>query len=396
MAKNKLTALKIKSAPVGKHNDGDGLWFHRRHDGGAQWFLRYTIYGRRREMGLGSFDDVSLSEARALALQWRTLLRQGKDPIKEREKLQRDAAKTDSLLSVVAEAAFEARKAELKGDGEAGRWFTPLRLHVLPKLGKMPVEEIDQNDIANTLKPIWHTKADTARKAMNRLGIAIRHGSAMGFDVDIQVTEKAKELLGKTRHKAKNIPSLPWREVPAFYENLGASTMSSLALRLLILTAVRSGPLRQARWEEIDGNTWTIPAEKMKSLRDAAEDFYVPLSTEAQRVLDILRPFQRDGFVFPSPKKGVLSDMAMLKFLKDQGHDFRPHGFRSSFSTWVQEATDTPDKIAKHSLSHSVGSKVDRAYARTTLLDKRRVLMERWAQFVVGDVSAVAKQEPQA
>lgn len=393
-AKNKLSALKLKNAPSGKYNDGDGLWFHRRSDGGAQWFLRYTIYGRRREMGLGSFDDVSLSEARELAHQWRSLARQGKDPIKEREKLQRDAARTDSILATVAEAAFEARKAELKGDGEAGRWFTPLRLHVLPKLGKTPVEEIDQNDIANTLKPIWHTKADTARKAMNRLGIALRHGAAMGFDVDLQATDKAKELLGKTRHKAKSIPSLPWQDVPAFYATLGASTMSRLALRLLILTAVRSGPLRQARWDEIDGNTWVIPADKMKSLKDAAEDFYVPLSSEAQRVLDLLRPFERDGYVFPNARKGVLSDMTMLKFLKDQGHEFRPHGFRSSFSTWVQEATDTPDKVAKHSLSHSVGTKVDRAYARTTLFEKRRILMEKWGKYVSSH-SGVSKDAAQ-
>jgi integrase len=224
-------------------------------------------------------------------------------------------------LDTVAEAAFEARKAELKGDGEAGRWYTPLRLHVLPKLGKTPVEDIDQNDIANTLKPIWHTKADTARKAMNRLGIALRHGAAMGFDVDLQATEKAKALLGKSRHKSTNIPSLPWQNVPAFYATLGTTTMSRLALRLLILTAVRSGPLREARWEEVDGNTWIIPAEKMKSLKGAAEDFYVPLSSEAQRVLDLLRPFEKDGYIFPNPKKGVLSDMAMLKFLKDQGHE---------------------------------------------------------------------------
>ena len=357
--------------------------------------MRYTIYGRRREMGLGSFDDVSLSEARQLAHKWRTELRLGKDPIKERAKLQRDAARTDSILDTVAEAAFEARKAELKGDGEARRWYTPLRLHVLPKLGKTPVEDIDQNDIANTLKPIWHTKADTARKAMNRLGIALRHGAAMGFDVDLQATEKAKALLGKSRHKPTNIPSLPWQKVPAFYATLGTSTMSRLALRLLILTAVRSGPLREARWEEVDGNTWIIPAEKMKSLKGAAEDFYVPLSSEAQRVLDLLRPFEKDGYIFPNPKKGVLSDMAMLKFLKDQGHEFRPHGFRSSFSTWVQEATETSDNVAKHSLSHSVGSKVDRAYARTTLLEKRRILMEQWAEHVSSSVSdAQIKRAP--
>lgn len=334
-------------------------------------------------MGLGALDDVGLSEARRLAEKWRSCVRDGKDPIKERERLSREAARTDSRLEDVAEAAFEAKKAALKGDGIAGRWFTPLKLHVLPKLGKVPVEEIDQQDIKNAIQPIWHSKAETARKAMNRLGIVLKHGAAMGYDVDLQATEKAKALLGKTRHKATNIPALPWAEVPAFYATLGEASMSRLALRLLILTAVRSGPLRQARWEEINGDTWVIPAANMKSRLDEAVDFDVPLSSEAQRVMELLKPFEKNGYVFPNPRKGVLSDMAMTKFLKDQGHEFRPHGFRSSFSTWVQEATTTPEAVAKHSLSHAVGTKVDRVYARTTLLEKRRDLMEKWAGFVV-------------
>lgn len=376
----------MKNAPVGKHSDGGGLWLNRRPDGGAQWFLRVTIHGRRREMGLGALDDVGLSEARQLAEKWRACVREGKDPIKERERLSREAVRTDSRLENVADAAFEARKAELKGDGTAGRWFTPLKLHVLPKLGKVPVEEIDQQDIKNAIQPIWHSKAETARKAMNRLGIVLKHGAAMGYDVDLQATEKAKALLGKTRHKATNIPALPWAEVPAFYATLGEASMSRLALRLLILTAVRSGPLRQARWEEIDGDTWVIPAAKMKSRLGEAVDFDVPLSSEAQRVLELLRPFEKSGYVFPNPRKGVLSDMAMTKFLKDQGYEFRPHGFRSSFSTWVQEATTTPEAVAKHSLSHAVGTKVDRVYARTTLLEKRRSLMEDWGKFITSQI----------
>lgn len=128
--------------------------------------------------------------------------------------------------------AFEARKAQLKGDGKAGRWFSPLELHVLPKLGRVPVEELDQQDITNTLAPIWHTKADTARKAMNRLGIVMRHAAAMGLDVDMQATEKAKALLGKSRHQPKHVPAMDWREVPAFYQSLNEGTITNLALRL--------------------------------------------------------------------------------------------------------------------------------------------------------------------
>lgn len=390
-AKNKLTALQVKNVPPGKYNDGGGLWLHRRADGGAQWFLRVVVHGRRREMGLGSLDYVSLGEARQLAEKWRAVVRQGKDPIKERERLAREAAKTDSRLENIANEAFEARKAELKGDGEAGRWFSPLRLHVLPKLGQVPVEEIDQRDIRDALKPIWHSKGETARKALNRLGIALRHGAAMGYDVDLQAVDKAKELLGKSRQKSSHIPSLDWREVPAFYQTLGAKTMSELALRLLILTAVRSGSLRFARWEHINGDTWTIPAEDMKGLRDKTDDFEVPLSAEALSVLEHLRPFERSGYIFPGARKGVMSDVAMLKYLKDRGYEFRPHGFRSSFRTWCDEATDTPQRISETALAHSVGTKVQRAYLRTQYFERRRLLMEQWAQFVSGQTAQVIR-----
>lgn len=379
--------MGVKNTAPGKHADGAGLWLHRRHDGGAQWFLRFVVHGRRREMGLGSLNNVSLKEARQLADKWRSIVREGKDPIKERSRLQREAEKTDSRLQNIAEEAFEARKAELKDDGNAGRWFSPLANHVLPKLGKVPVEELDQLDIKNTLQPIWHSKSDVARKAMNRLGIVLRHAAAMNYDVDLQATQKAKALLGKSRHQAKNIPALHWRGVPEFYRGLGDRTMSEVALRLLILTAVRSGSLRNARWDQFDSDTWTIPADNMKGRIGEVSDFAVPLSDEALAVLDLMRPFERGGFVFPGQKKGVMSDMAMTKFLRDKGYDFRPHGFRSSFKTWCSEAADVPHEVSEAALGHVGGSKVVRAYNRTTYLEKRRPVMCEWAAYVTGPES---------
>ena len=170
-ARNRLSAALVKAAPAGKHCDGGGLWLVKRPDGGAQWVLRYTIHGRRREMGLGSVPDVSLAAARQMAERWRAAAAANLDPIKVREREAREAARADISLAVITDAAFEARKAELKGDGQAGRWLSPLQNHVLPKLGKVPVTDIDQRDIRDTLAPIWHTKADAARKALNRLGI---------------------------------------------------------------------------------------------------------------------------------------------------------------------------------------------------------------------------------
>ena len=182
--RNKLSAAFVKAPPVGKHNDGAGLWLHKRADGGAQWFMRVTVHGRRREMGLGGLASVPLKEARTMADQYRAMAASGVDPIKERERRNRELARADNTLRKIAEAAFEARKAELKGDGKAGRWFSALELHVLPKLGKVPVEEIDARDIRDVLQPLWHTKAETARKALNRLSVVLKHGAALGLDVD--------------------------------------------------------------------------------------------------------------------------------------------------------------------------------------------------------------------
>src|SRR6056297_346496 len=310
---HKLSSNAPATKAPGKYADGGGLWLHKRKDGGAQWVLRVTVHGRRREMGLGSFPAVSLKGAREEAEKWRGYVRRGLDPIKERERERRAAARNLHLLNDIARDAFESRKAELKGDGKAGRWFTPLQLHVLPKLGKMPVSQIDQRDIRDTLAPIWHTKASTAQKAMDRLRICLRHAAALGLDVDLQATDKAKALLGKQRHIVKNIPAMNWRDVPDFYQSLNGGSTSELALRLLILTAVRSGPLRHMHLDQIDCDIWTIPAGAMKGRVGATTDFRVPLSQEAQAVIAEATPFARDGFLFPGVRKGVISDMTMSK-----------------------------------------------------------------------------------
>ncbi|WP_322867336.1 tyrosine-type recombinase/integrase [Aquicoccus sp. G2-2] len=381
-ALNRLSASEVKAASVGKHADGGGLWLVKREDGGAQWVLRITVHGRRREMGLGAYPDRSLKEARAEAEKWRAMVRQGLDPIKERDRQRREAARNIHMLCDIARDAFESRKADLKGDGKAGRWFSPLELHVLPKLGKVPVADIDQKDIRDTLAPIWHIKADTARKAMNRLGIVMRHAAALGLEVDLQATDKAKALLGKQRHTVTNVPAMNWRDVPAFYQSLDGGSITELALRLLILTAVRSYPLRFLHVDQIDGDVWTIPAEAMKGRVGATSDFRVPLSTEAQAVIAEARKFARDGFLFPGVKRGVISDMTMTALMNRRGLKERPHGFRSSFRDWTAEATNTPREVAETCLGHTTGSGVERAYRRTDFLEQRRALMERWAHLL--------------
>jgi len=391
MALQKLTAIQVKKSKPGKYADGGGLWLVKRADGGGQWVLRVTVHGRRREMGLGSLEAVSLKEARETAEQWRAVVRQGKDPIKERARLTREMAKGDNTLATVALEAFEARKADLKDDGKAGRWFSPLELHVLPRLGKIPVEEIDQQDIKATLAPIWHEKADTARKAMNRLSIVMRHAAAMGLEVDIQATDKAKALLGKTRHVVTHIPSLHWKEVPEFYETLTDGTLTHLALRLLILSGLRTKPIRFCNLDQIEGDVWTVPAVYMKSRKGKAVDFRVPLTGEMLSIIEQAKPFARDGYLFPSVRKGVMSDATMSRMMERRGLEARPHGFRASLRTWAAETTDAPWEVAEMLIAHSFGTKVEKTYLNTDFLEQRRILMERWADHVTGQMGAVLR-----
>jgi integrase len=397
VALNKLTAAKVKSKAPGKFSDGGGLWLHRRKDGGGQWFLRFTLHGVRHEMGLGSVrtDDTgsgfTLAGVRSKAEACRALVRDGKNPIKEREKSKQAAITNLHCLRDVAIDAFESRKAELRDDGKAGRWFSPLELYVLPRLGKTPVAEIDQRDIRDTLAPIWHTKADTALKAMNRLNITIKHAAALGLDVDIQAVDKAKALLGRQRHTVKNIPSLNWREVPEFYLSLSDGGVTHLALRLLILTAMRSKPIRFAHVDQFEGNVWTVPASLMKGRLGKVSEFRVPLSKDATQVVADAIKISRDGFLFPSVRKGVISDATMSRMMERRKMIARPHGFRASFRTWCAEATDTPKELAETALGHVIGNEVERAYRRTDLLERRAVLMQKWADHASGKRGSVTR-----
>ena len=390
-ARNRLPPSFLRKAPPGKYCDGAGLWLVVREDGGAQWVLRVTVHGRRREMGLGGYPALGLAEARKVADRWRAMAKARRDPIKEREAEARAARREDISLAILTADAFEARKAELKGDGAAGRWLSPLTLHVLPKLGRVPVTDLDQRDIRDCLAPLWHTKADTARKALNRLSIVMKHAAALGLDVDLQATDKARALLGRSRHVAAHIPAMAWPEVPAFYASLEEPTPTHLALRLLILTGVRSNPLRHIRLDEIEGEVWTVPAEAMKGRKGATEAFRVPLSREALRVIDLARPHARGGFLFPSVRKGVISDATMSRHMERRGLEARPHGFRTSLRTWLAEATDAPHDVAEMMIAHVRHEKTVRAYKRTDFLEQRRVLAERWADHVTGGAGRVLK-----
>lgn len=191
--------------------------------------------------------------------------------------------------------------------------------------------------------------------------------------------------------KPKNIPALPWSDVPSFYASLNDGTTTQLALRLLILTAVRSGPVRKAHEDQFEGDVWTIPAEIIKGRRDATEDFRVPLSDSALNVIEAAKKQSRNGFLFPSVRKGIISDATMSRLMERREMEARPHGFRSSFRDWVAETTNTPHEVAETALGHVVGGSVERAYRRTDYLEQRRSLMQRWADFVSGRQAEIVR-----
>lgn len=379
-ALNRLSAAHVKHAKVGKHCDGGGLWFFQRPDGGAQWVLRFTHQGRRFEMGLGALRDIPLAAARRQAEMWRVVVKEGRNPMEERQRRLADAARGRPSFAEVFVQAFEARKAELKGDGKAGRWDSPLRVHVVPKIGEREIESLDQADVKAVLDPIWHEKPEAARKALNRMRIVFRHAAAKGLDVDLQATDKAKELLGAQRHTPQHIPALEWSEVPTFFQSLDSNVMSERALQFLILTAARSSEIRYCHLDEIKDDLWTIPAARTKT----GVEHRVPLSPAAQTVVRNSAAFARDGFLFPGKSRGVISDMAMTALFRRRDLKARPHGFRSSFRTWCAEATDAPREVAETCLAHKTAGAVEAAYRRTDYIDARRDLMASWAAHVTG------------
>ncbi|WP_085799747.1 tyrosine-type recombinase/integrase [Roseovarius aestuarii] len=371
--------MKAKNLDVGKYADGQGLWLFKRNRIFGKWVLRIAINGKRREMGLGPWPDVSIVEARERASEARRKVRDGIDPIEERAKRKRKIERL--TISKAIESCFVARQAELKNEGHAGRWMSPLNTHVLPKYSNLAIEDVDQHILKEMLEPIWHKKAETASKTLNRLNLTLQHAAALGLDVDLQATMKARALLGKQRHTVTHIPSMPYQDMPKFYKWLsGKSLSATLALQYLILTATRTSEVRFATKDEIEGDVWTLPADRTKTRKERR----IPLTNEALKVLNIAKTGNSFSYLFRSPQGKPLSDAAMATFMKREGYDARPHGFRATFRTWVEDQTDTPIEVKESALGHAVDVGVVGAYQRSDRLAKRRVLMEQWAIFLCG------------
>lgn len=373
MIYNALSQMKAKNLGAGKYADGQGLWLIKRSKQAGKWIQRLYVDGKRRDMGLGRWPDVSIAEARDKANLARRTLRDGSDPIQARQSTQKRVQRL--TVAEAIDGCFKARQAELKGDGKAGRWMSPLLVHAIPKIGNKAIEDIDQHELKKLLEPIWHDKAETARKILSRLSLTLKHAAALGLDVDLQAVMKTQALLGKQRRETVHIPALPYCDAPNFYRWLCTKDLiAAYALRFLILTVARTSEVRFATYDEINGDVWTLPPERTKTGREHR----IPLTDEALQVIELANASDDQALLFRSPRGKPLSDAAMSAFLKREAYDARPHGFRATFRTWVEEQTETPFEVKEACLGHVVDSEVVQAYQRSDRFERRRLLLSRW------------------
>ena len=343
-------------------------------------------------MGLGSWPAVGLAEARRERDRWAAEIRAGHDPIalRQAQKIEAkvEADRIDPTFAEMAVIAFEARKAGLREDGKRGRWFSPLKLHIIPKIGHMRMSQIHQSNIRDALKPIWRSKYPTAKKAIERTRKVFLTAKLSGMDCDPFTVDAARHMLGEVNHQPVGHASLPWQDIPALYASLGDAP-SSLCLRWIILTAVRAHATRGARFSEIDGAVWTVPEDRVKGNEGKVQEFRVPLCEEALNVASIASEIS-DDLLFPSPRQGqFVSDVALRKALRKRAPNATVHGMRSSFRTWVEDTDACGFEVAETILGHTVGGKVERTYKRTDLLERRALVMDAWASFVTGRESNV-------
>lgn len=382
----KLFNATIQKALDGKLQDGRGLLIVKKGATG-KWVYRYSHLGTRREMGLGNWPTVTLAEARKLRDQWATVLASGRDPIvvrdAEKENQRAQAEREDPTFADLTDMVFEARKASLRGDGTRGRWRSPIDLYMIPAIGKKPGSQITQRDVVDALKPIWKSKPPTAEKAIQRTRIILRSAKRMGFPTDPDIVDSAQEILGVVHHEVQHMPSVDWRNIPDLYGRL-PKTVSGDCNRWILLTLVRMEAARGARVSEIDFETatWTVPADRVKGLKGKVQPFRVPL---VQPLIDMALARKELGLdlIFPSPKAGQpVSNAAVEKTLREMNAGGTPHGFRTSFRTWVQETEACGYEVAEMVLGHKIGGIVERTYARSDLLEQRRKVIEQWARFV--------------
>jgi integrase len=358
-------------------------------DGGARsWILRVTIGDRRPDMGLGGYPDVTLAGAREAARAARAKIKAGIDPIAEaraaRSVLKAAMAGAWTFDACAAEY-IKAKASEWKNAKHATQWENTLAKYASPKIGALQVRDVELPHVLSVIEPIWTTKTETANRVRNRMELVLDWATVRGYRKGLNPARWRGHLatvLAKPSKVSKVVhhPALSDTDVGAFMQDLRkCEGIGARALEFVILTACRSGEVRGATWPEIDldGATWTIPAERMKADREHR----VPLSAAALRLLRHLPRIPGDALVFPAPRGGQLSDMTLTAVLRRMKVDVVPHGFRSTFRDWCGERTNYPREVAEMALAHAIGNKTEEAYRRGDLFVKRRSMMNAWAAF---------------
>lgn len=403
-ATGRLTALKVeRTKQPGMYADGGGLYLRVTAERARSWVLRYMLARRPRWMGLGPVSLYGLAEARARALDARRKRHDGIDPIEarraERARQRLDAAKAITFKEC-AEAYIASHRAGWRNEKHKYQWPATLSAYVYPVIGSLPVQGVDTALVLKVLEPIWTAKPETASRVRQRieniLDFAKVRGHRDGENPARWRGHLAKLLPERSKVRAvKHLPALPFAELPAFMASLRVrEAIAARALEFLILTAARTSEVIGARWSEIDliEKAWTVPASRMKAHREQR----VPLSDPALAIIQKMQAHRpvgaNDAYVFPgSHSKKPLSDMAFLMLLRRMEiEDLTVHGFRATFKTWASERTSVQNEVVESSLAHVIGSKVEQAYMRGDLFERRRRLMAQWATFAT---SAPGRQD---
>jgi integrase len=392
---HRLSAVKIANIKQrGMYADGAGLYLQVSGNGSRSWIFRFKQNGCARDMGLGSLTTVSLATAREMAAECRRKRLAGIDPIEDRQTDRREAqlaAARSMTFDQCRDAFIEAHRAGWRNAKHRGQWTASLATYVTPVLGSLPIQSVDVGLVMKALEPIWSTKPETAARVRGRIERILDWSKVRGFRQGenparwrghLDVLLPARSKVRQVEHHA----ALPYSEIGTFMAALKTrEAVAARALEFTISTAGRTGEVLGARWEEIDfqAKVWTVPASRMKGGREHR----VPLSRAAVALLKNMQTVHPNDLVFPGDRRGKpLSNMSMLMTLRRMGrNDLTAHGFRSTFRDWAAECTNFPREVAEAALAHVVGDKVEAAYRRGDLFEKRRRLMEAWARHCVSD-----------
>ncbi len=393
MKVNRLTALRVERIrDPGLYHDGAGLYLQvtaGSHGATKSWLYRFALDGKERRMGLGAFRDVSLAEAREKAAGARKRVKDGNDPIEAR-KASRAAGKLAKAKAMTfdqcRDAYIASHRAAWSNAKHAWQWSASLTRYVSPIFGHVPVQDVDVALVTRALEPIWTTIPETASRLRGRIEAILDWAKVR----ELRVGENPARWRGHLDHllparskvrEVKHHAALPYSEMASFMALLRIrDAIAARALEFAILTAGRTAEVLGARWDEIDigKRIWTIPADRMK----AGKEHRVSLSGAAIAVLQAMRGVRQSQYVFPGDRRATLSNTSMLMLMRRMNRgDLTTHGFRSSFRDWAAECTDFPSEVVEMALAHLVNDKVEAAYRRGDLFEKRRRLMSDWAKF---------------